>query len=72
MDMSKLREGNELLAELDKLNYKKHEYELAGFNVVVNGIYLKLTEEEKEAVLKLFMDKLDAQIAEVERKIAEL
>ena len=72
MDILKLREGNKLLAELDKLNKTKLDYELSGFSVVVSGRYLKLTEEEKEAVSKIFMDKLDAQIAEIEQKIAEL
>lgn len=72
MNILKLREGKKLLAELDKLNKTKLDYELSGFSVVVSGRYLQLTEEEKEAVSKIFMDKLDAQIAEIERKIAEL
>ena len=72
MDILKLRDGKKLLAELDKLNKTKLDYELSGFNVVVSGRYLQLTEEEKEAVSKIFMDKLDAQIAEIEQKIAEL
>lgn len=72
MDISKLRDGTELLSELDKLQEKKETYERRGFNVVVGGEYLILTKEEREAVSKIFMDELDAQIAEVEQKIAEL
>ena len=72
MDILKLREGERLLEELDKLCERKEKYNLCGFSVVVGGSYLKLTKEEKEAVSKIFMDELDAQIAEVEQKIAEL
>ena len=72
MDILKLQEGKRLLAELDKLCERKEKYNLCGFKVVVGGEYLPLTKEEKEAVSKIFMDELDAQIAEVEQKIAEL
>lgn len=72
MDISKLRDGTELLSELDELQEKKQTYKRCGFQVVVSGKYLRLTQEEKEAVSKIFMDKLDAQIAEIEQKIAEL
>ena len=72
MDMYKLLEGKQLLSERDKLLEQGRKYELCGFKVVVGGKYLKLTEEEEEAVSKIFVDKLDAQIAEIDRKIAEL
>ena len=72
MDMSKLIEGQRLLSERDELLVQKRKYELCGFKVVVGSEYLKLTKEEMEAVSKIFIDKLDAQIAEIDRKIAEL
>lgn len=72
MNILKLREGKKLLEELDELCERKEKYNLCGFSVVVSGSYLKLTKEEKEAVSKIFNDELDAQIADVEQKIAEL
>ena len=72
MDILKLRDGKKLLAELDKLNDRKREYANYSFRVMVATRYLDLTEEEEKAVRKIFTDKLEAEIAEVERKIAEL
>lgn len=72
MDISKLREGKKLLAELDKLNNKKCVYANYNFRVAIGAENLDIAKEEEEAVRKIFTEKLDAQIAEIERKIAEL
>lgn len=72
MDILKLREGRKLLAKIDELNNRKREYVNFSFRVTVGARYLDITKEEEETVRKLFMDKLDAEIAEIEQKIAEL
>ena len=72
MDMSKLREGIQLLADLDELNNRKHEYANFDFRVAIGARYLDVTKEEEKAVRKIFTDKLEAKIAEIDRKIAEL
>ena len=72
MDILKLREGKKLLAELDKLNDKKRVYANYNFRVAIGADNLNIAKEEEEAVRKIFTDKLEAEIAEIERKIAEL
>ena len=72
MDILKLREGKKLLSRLDELNDKKHIYHNCSFRVCVATRYLDITEDEEKSVRKIFTDKLEAEIAEIERKIAEL
>ena len=72
MDILKLRKGIDLLADLDELNNRKREYANYCFRVAIGARYLDVTKEEEKAVRKIFTDKLDAQIAEIEQKIAEL
>ena len=72
MDILKLREGIELLADLDELNNRKREYANYNFRVAIGARYLDITKDEEGAVRKICTDKLEAKIAEVERKIAEL
>ena len=72
MDILKLRDGKILLSELDKLYDKKRVYANYNFRVAVGAENLNISKEEEEAVRKIFTDKLEAKIAEVERKIAEL
>ena len=72
MDILKLRKGIELLADMDELNNRRREYANYNFRVAIGSRYLDITKEEEGAVRKIFTDKLEAKIAEVERKIAEL
>lgn len=72
MDILKLQEGVKLLSRLDKLYDKKREYYNYSFRVCVATRYLDITEDEEKSVRKIFTDKLEAEIAEIEQKIAEL
>lgn len=72
MDILKLREGIDLLADLDELNNRRREYANYSFRVAVGARYLDITKDEEGAVRKIFTDKLEAKIAEIEQKIAEL
>ena len=72
MDILKLRKGIELLADMDELNNRRREYANYNFRVAIGSRYLDITKEEEGAVRKIFTDKLEAKIAEIERKIAEL
>ncbi len=72
MDISTLEKGMGLLRKKLDLIKQRSFYTDYEIRLSIRSTYIDLSEEDQNTIRKIFVDRLQAQIDEVEKQIAEL